>query len=212
MFADFKTDIWVYSGGRLHALLENSVEAKIKSFAHLEEGWRFGEGGPIPQETINLALEMVSYLNNQFGIWDIDVFPGAGGEISIVSSYNEYDIEAIVEADHTISVAHDHQKEQVAYKPNLVMERAKREINAIVGKAWTVSEYFTHATTILSEIGGTASHSAIWATASLSSTTIVSTTTVLTSQPTSSAITTILAPIRQPFGGSIRTYSPLLTG
>jgi len=168
MFADFKTT-YGSTQAAVTCLLENSVEAKIKSFAHLKrDGFWRGRSNTARNHQPCIGDGFIP--NNQFGIWDIDVFPGAGGEISIVSSYNEYDIEAIVEADHTISVAHDHQKEQVAYKPNLVMERAKREINAIVGKAWTVSEYFTHATTILSEIGGTASHSAIWATASLSST------------------------------------------
>ncbi len=136
------------------------VVQKIDSFATLAKGWRYGDGGPIPQKTIKLAISLVAQIQH-FGIWDIDAFAGGGGEISLVATIGGYDLEVIVEDDGTISVAYDINGKQISYKPRLVHREANKEISAIVGKAWSTSGYFTHETSILKESGLIVWHSAI---------------------------------------------------
>ena len=131
--------------------IADGVLAEIASFAELPPGWHYGEGAPIPQRTIAIATSIVEHVR-QLGIGDIDAFAGCGGEISLVLSYSEFEIEAIVESDGSVSVACDLNGSQVSYKACLVYSQAINEISSIVGKAWSTSGYFIREITISDEI------------------------------------------------------------
>jgi len=138
-----------HAGGVLNSVGSATV-AELMSFSTLPQGWHHGEGGPVPAKTIALAISIVSYIR-QFGLVDVDTFAGCGGEISLVASCNEYDIEAIIEDDGSVSVASDRNGRQVSYKSRLDYDDAKKEISYIVGKAWSTSEYFTPETMTLND-------------------------------------------------------------
>jgi hypothetical protein len=161
----------IYWTGSQSAVTDPTL-AEILSFSRLAPGWHYGEGGPIPQQTIAIALSLVRYIRD-LGIWDIDAFAGCGGEISLLSTYKGYDIEAIVERDDSVSVAHDFNGNQVSYKARLGYKQATKEILAILGKAWSTSGYFIHEITTPNEIDLPVSPSVTYAGAYRWSNTIV---------------------------------------
>ena len=59
-----------------------SVADKIKSFGDLLPGWDYGEGGPVPDKTVQRALAWHLILS-LIGFIPTDASPGTEGEISI---------------------------------------------------------------------------------------------------------------------------------
>ena len=140
--------------------LSDVTAEKVASFANLAVGWDYGEGGPIARETISMALNVITFLR-QLGFADIDAFPGAHGEIAIAVIHRDHYIEAIVEPDEFISVAHDIKGRQDSYVPRIQYQRALRTLAVLVGKTWSTSDYFTQANLMSASTGLRVWHSRI---------------------------------------------------
>lgn len=131
--------MWTFDS--LHGLRpvahEHPVDTKIESFAHLREGWRYGEGGPVSLATIYYALEWRKFLSLH-GATKIAAVPGAGREIVIAATIGGEYTEIIIEPDGTVTVIRDQCDREEIYKSDLSMTQAKILVQAMSGKAWTI--------------------------------------------------------------------------
>ena len=147
--------IWVYSNGRLHAQLENSVDLKVRSFAYLEKGWHYGDGGPSPKDVVSVALRLSSYLR-ALGLYNIDAFAGDSGEISLSAIYNEHTIDVIAEVNGSVSVIYDKNDVQQSNDPRMSEAMAYARIAELARGIWRLSAGYTgialtKETTVLTE-------------------------------------------------------------
>lgn len=156
-----KNDILVYSGGRLRALHENPIDLKIKSFARLKEGWRYGEGGPVSQVTIDSALEWRIFLTIH-GATKIAAVPGAARDITLAATVNEEYTEIIIRSDGTFSIFRDQDSREDIYETGLSMSEAKRLVLGMLGKTWTTYGGFIRMTSFTSMDAFPVSSSKIW--------------------------------------------------
>jgi hypothetical protein len=136
MSGGIQGSIWVYSEGRLHAPVENPVDLKIKSLAHLKDGWRYGEGGPVLQQTIETALEWRRFLT-QIGAAKIEAVPGAGREIVVAAEIAGRYTETVIEPDGTFTLVREQEGQEDVYKSDLSVTEAKNFVLGVLGKAWT---------------------------------------------------------------------------
>jgi hypothetical protein len=130
----------VYIGGVLS--VRNSTDDKIRSFGNLRQGWDYGEGGPIPERTRDLALAWNRLLQSQ-GFGETDAFPGSDGEIVVAAGNNIHYLEVIIEPDGSTSLAYDFQGKQAFYRPNMSAMEAVQMIIDLAGQICGVSGYYT---------------------------------------------------------------------
>lgn len=139
----------VYIGAGSSFRLGKSTEEKIRSFANLPNGWDYGQGGPIPQHTRELALAWNRILQTQLG--ETDAFPGGEGEIVIATGDDPHYLELIIEPDNSVSLAYDFQGKQAFYRPNMSAIEAVQAIIELTGQICGVSGYYTQTNTIRNE-------------------------------------------------------------
>ena len=142
---------------------EESVVGKLFSFANLPEGWNYGTGSSIPINTIGVAIKWYQLFLNS-GLTDVDVFPGEDGAILIAVITGDYYIEAIIEADHSISLKWNLQNKPIKYYSNmseLVAYTMLMElIEKVTGEKWSSSDSSIKTLASTREYkGSTASHS-----------------------------------------------------
>jgi hypothetical protein len=130
----------------------NPIDEKINSFAFLRDGWDYGNGGPIPQHTRDLALAWNRFLQSQ-GFVESDAFPGGDGEIVIATESDDHYLEVIIESDDSISLAYDFQSKQVFYRANMSSMDAVQTIIELAGQICGVSGYYTQTNLIGNEVG-----------------------------------------------------------
>jgi hypothetical protein len=143
----------------------NPVDAKIRSFAQLREGWRYVEGGPISQSTIASALQWRGFLTLR-GITGIEAVPGAGREIVLAALISGRYTEIITEANGTFTVVRDHDDQEDLYESDLSMLEAKNLILGMLGKAWTTFAGSTRTNSFIITVGSQAPSSVTWEAAS----------------------------------------------
>lgn len=80
----------------------------IKSFANLEEGWHFGDGGPISQAVIDSSVKLLDALL-AVG-YAANAAPGIGGEICFGADFGKWLIEVEVETDSTYRLMIDNKE------------------------------------------------------------------------------------------------------
>jgi hypothetical protein len=137
----------VYIGGG--SLLQKPIEDKITSFGNLRHGWDYGDGGPIPKRTRDLAIQWNRFLQTQFG--ETDAFPGGSGEIVIATGNDTHYLELIVEPDDSVSLAYDFQGKQAFYRPNMPAIEAVQVLIELAGQICGVLGYYTPTNTIRNE-------------------------------------------------------------
>jgi hypothetical protein len=120
----------------------DSVVAKIKAFAGLTQGWCYGEGGPIPQSTIDQAITWHNFLRDH-GARKIEAIPGAGGEISLGAIVSGNFTEIIIEEDNTITIAQDKRDGPDLYRRNLTDLEAKELLETMLRVRWITYAGFT---------------------------------------------------------------------
>jgi hypothetical protein len=118
------------------------AENKINSFAHLPEGWDYGSGGPITEDTRKIAIAWNDFLRSQWFL-STDASPGSEGEIAIAAGLGDHYIEIIVESDRTVSVAYDFKRKQVLYQSRLSALEARELVMQLVEHIWNVFTSFT---------------------------------------------------------------------
>lgn len=84
----------------------NKTIEKLRGFQNLPIGWNYGEGQPIEQQTIDMAVR-VARLSYKLGYTSSDAFPGSMGEILIALYIGDHCVEVTLDADHVITVIHE---------------------------------------------------------------------------------------------------------
>jgi hypothetical protein len=115
---------------------------KILSFGDLPLGWHYGEGGPIPENTLDAALAWNRFISP----WPFDytdAFPGDGGRITIAAGRGNHYIEIIIEPDFKVSVAYDFERKQKFYRLRMSDQQARKAVLEALGEIWNASISFT---------------------------------------------------------------------
>jgi hypothetical protein len=125
---------------------ESITEKKIASFSALPAGWRYGDGGPLRQETLNIGLRLLR-LFYQLGLTHTDAFAGEAGELTI-TAYHESDyVELVIESDRTITLIHEANGEAISHFENIHEPEALGAIREIARAIWNTSAYSIQMTT-----------------------------------------------------------------
>jgi hypothetical protein len=108
--------------------LENAVLGKIRSFGSFENGWDFGEGVPAPFKVVDMALDLCRW-GEELG-FEMDAFPGAGGDISIDFYAGDELVQILINTDLSFELTHEsgigYDYEEVAHSENILIEELKR--------------------------------------------------------------------------------------
>ena len=133
--------------------LVNTVK-KIKSFEHLSPGWNYGRGGPISPSVISDATAFL-WKFALSGLNDTDAFPGINGEVMVTAYEGEHYVEAIVEADGSISLTYEVNDVENFSKERMDSEEATRKLQEISGGIWNMFDFCirTISTPTLDKIG-----------------------------------------------------------
>jgi hypothetical protein len=84
---------------------EMKIRKKIKSFGSLEEGWDFGVGSPAPPNVVNSALALYDFGRDSG--FEMDAFPGAGGDISVDFYIKDELVQILINTDLTYELTHE---------------------------------------------------------------------------------------------------------
>lgn len=76
---------------------QNPVLEKILSFGRLEEGWRYGEGGPASQDVILRAISIAEFGSLQYD--ETDAFPSVDGSVLVTFYREELCVEITIRPD-----------------------------------------------------------------------------------------------------------------
>lgn len=105
----------------------SDVLLKIASFAKLAVGWSYGEGGPIPQDTLRMAKQIAVNLITT-GFTKTDAFPGLSGEARVTAYEGDRYFEFTVEADQSITVLYEVNSEEVEYMEGMKLNSVTKKI------------------------------------------------------------------------------------
>jgi hypothetical protein len=105
---------------------------KILSFNRLPRGWHYGDGGPLSRARIDAALSLF-WRMNLLG-FDTDAFPGAHGELMVAGNSANHYIEAIAEADNSISIVYEVNDAEVLSASNISLEKADEILKNIAAE------------------------------------------------------------------------------
>lgn len=100
---------------------------KLRHFTQLPAGWHYGEGGPITDQSLGLALAILDKLA-LMGFDETDAFPGENGDVQVVAYDRPELYEFNVELNGTVTIAHDHDRENVFYEEQLSLSAALDQI------------------------------------------------------------------------------------
>ncbi len=110
---------------------------KVLEFASLSEGWCYGQGDRISEETVRTALVLTEYALTS-GIGRTNAFPGLNGEITVVFYVEDDDFEFTIETDGRISFLHEHDGDTIE-EELLTLPAARQKIQGIARLApWTI--------------------------------------------------------------------------
>lgn len=121
---------------------------KIRSFAHLPKGWRFGEGDSISEEKIKSAVRLVEDAES-VGILRANAFAGGEGELLVSFYIGDDSIEITLEADGSVTFAEDCGDEQIDFIENLRLDEAYDKIWEFSEQIVATSESYIPKTTTL---------------------------------------------------------------
>jgi hypothetical protein len=118
--------------------MQTTVE-KIPSFAHLAQGWSFGEGVVFRQSTLSKAIQLAKTAYT-LGFYETDAFPGLNGEVMVtVYQGNEY-WEFTLQPTETITFVYEKHDKTVTYEEGLPFEFA---VSLLTNLAFHYRHFFT---------------------------------------------------------------------
>jgi hypothetical protein len=128
---------------------QSVTERKISSFRNLPVGWRYGRGGPLTMETVDLGLRLLGTFY-QDGLTHTDAFAGESGELMITAYHEDsHYVELMIEADKTIEIIHEGRGRMLlTHRERLGEAEALSTIRNIAKAIWNTSDLFTRVNTI----------------------------------------------------------------
>jgi len=122
---------------------------KVRDFAELPEGWHFGEGLPPSQGRIGQAIGFLEYA--QFSDLErANAFPGINGQVEVTFYRADRMLEITIEADDSITIAEDRDREQISLEENLSQSDAYQRLEEFSQSVWAFSDPFIGSTMIRS--------------------------------------------------------------
>jgi hypothetical protein len=119
--------------------LETQTEEKIRSFGELPQGWNYGEGGPMSEEQIEVALLLLRYAA-QLGWSRTNAFPGVSDEIMLtLYKGHKYYIEITINSGSDIDLVFEKDRREEMDYEGLSVERLKRKLRLIAREVWPTS-------------------------------------------------------------------------
>src|SRR5688572_19040410 len=103
------------------------TEKKIQSFKKLENGWHYGEGGPLEQAVIDNAI-LLNKEAIRLGFYETDAFPGVNGEIMFTIYFGNQYLEFIIEPVGNVTFSYEEEDEEVDYQEGLSFSDARMKI------------------------------------------------------------------------------------
>jgi len=111
------------------------TRAKVRGFAQLPEGWHFGKGIAPSPEARSAAQSLLGKAE-QLDFQDVDAFPGVDGEIQVAIYRGEDDYEFTIEANGTITFAHDLNGRERSYQTGLSLGRSLVKLERLSNQVW----------------------------------------------------------------------------
>ena len=119
---------------------------KVNGFAHLPDGWRFGEGSAIAEDKILQAERLLNYAE-QKGISRTNGFAQTDGGLLVSFYIDNHTLDLTLESDGSLTIAEDFEDEQIDYVENLEFRDAYDRICQFSENLENVFESFTQTTT-----------------------------------------------------------------
>jgi hypothetical protein len=114
---------------------------KVSGFADLPQGWHFGEGVPPSQGRIGQAIGFLEYASF-IDIERANAFPGVRGQVEVTFYSGNRMLEITIESDDSITIAEDHDREQVSFEENLSKSDAYRRLEEFSQNIWASSDHY----------------------------------------------------------------------
>jgi hypothetical protein len=129
------------------------LRSKIVAFGKLEDGWDFGQGGAAPRNVVRKALALYEF-GKRLG-FEMDAFPGAGGDVAIDYYVNDEVVQILVDTDLSLELTHERgvgsHYDEVACFENVSLDSVVRYLRGFIEKGYTSSwnspEYCTEEST-----------------------------------------------------------------
>ena len=121
----------------------NQTIQKIREFADLPYGWHFGEGGPILDEDIERAENLLRKAE-AWGIERSNAFPGVEGEIEITFHHERETLSISFEVDGLLTIVEDSSNNIISDQEGLTLETAEDKLWDFSQKSHTLSESYTY--------------------------------------------------------------------
>ncbi len=135
----------------------NQTTKKVREFAELPKGWRYGSGVPASTEKVEQAITALffAYAN---GISIVNAFPGSEGEILVSFYHEEHTLDVTLEVDGSFTIAQDESDRQVAFTEGNSKEQAFDAIREFGQRTCDSSELYIEESTIQYAGGSKAPH------------------------------------------------------
>lgn len=127
----------------------------LPTFAGLEQGWHYGEGGPIPVERLTAAQVFVGTLK-MHGFHSIGAFPGPDTSVMLSATHFAHSVEIVFEADGTYSFVYEEKGDEVDRCEHVDRATFKNAFARAVRAIWPSFDSSIQSTTTLA--GGVSRH------------------------------------------------------
>ena len=128
------------------------TDRKIRSFGNLQNGWRYGEGGPISLDVQNAAIELHHHAIDK-GLYSVDVIPGIKNQIQLVVSNHdqcaEFTITSTPLGQLSVEFYHEVHGQEVVLEEGLSLKEAHHRLEEFSKRRWKSSDSSTSATSCL---------------------------------------------------------------
>ncbi len=121
--------------GRMIDALTCNTEKKIRDLALLQEGWHFGEGSAISQETIATALNL-HQVAIELAFYTTNAFPGLDGQVVVAAYESDHYFEFTIGPDKNCAYLHLRGDEEISDIEGLSLADAKRYLKDFRIRQW----------------------------------------------------------------------------
>jgi hypothetical protein len=139
---DFTSGLGLPAVEPLAAANMKATKEKIESFLALPVGWHYGAGRAPSRDAIKNAQEWLTRLS-QWGLWNVDAFPGADGEIMLSAYRDDESFELVLEPDNTVSFYHEKDDRTITSLPHKGPIDVENAIIEAAGAQWSTFDFFT---------------------------------------------------------------------
>lgn len=120
---------------------------KIKRFHGYKPGWHFGSGQPPSENNVRLAL-MLNAALGEANFPRTGAFLGTGGELQVTAYLNKTFLEFTIEADGSVTFAHEESGQTEMYVEGLTFQQALDKIFECKKALWSTFASCTGSTSM----------------------------------------------------------------